>query len=70
MSETYFVTGKEERKLALFTYLETHVGLLSWCNVFSSLCYFNDRDIVVVALKEKGQLLFYNLLGEIAEFLR
>ena len=36
----------------IITYLETHMSLLTRCNVLSSLCDFNDGDIVVVALYE------------------
>jgi hypothetical protein len=38
--------------VGIITYLETHMSLLTRCNVFSSLCDFNDGDIVVVALYE------------------
>jgi hypothetical protein len=40
------------KELADVTYLESHVGFLSGCNIFSSLGNFNDRDIVIVASEE------------------
>jgi hypothetical protein len=36
--------------VVIFTYLETHMSLLTRCNILSSLCNFYDGDIVVVAL--------------------
>ncbi len=43
------------------TYLETHVGLLARCNVFSSLSNLNNRDVVVVALETMMSVMEYLL---------
>jgi len=45
-----FVTGIGGNMVVIFTYLETHMSLLTRCNVLSTLWDFNDGDIVVMAL--------------------
>ena len=43
--------------VAIITYLETHMSLLTRCNVFSTLGDFNDGDIVVMALHKNDKTL-------------
>ena len=65
-----FVTGNGGKKMVvIITYLETHMSLLTRCNILSSLCNFYDGDIVVVALYKMMKLSIY-LLGGIIVFSR
>lgn len=46
----FFVTGIGGKMAVIITYLETHMSLLTRCDVLSTLWDFNDGDIVVMAL--------------------
>ena len=49
-AECFFVTGNGGKMVDIITYLETHMSLLTRCDVLSTLWDFNDGDIVVMAL--------------------
>lgn len=55
--------------VVIITYLETHMSLLTRCNVLSTLRNFNDGDIVVMALHTNDETVSY-LLVKIAMFLK
>ena len=68
-AECFFVTGNGGNKVVIITYLETHMSLLTGCDVLSTLWDFNDGDIVVMALNENDETVSYLLWGIIV-FLR
>lgn len=68
-AECFFVTGNGGNMVVIITYLETHMSLLTRCNVLSTLRNFNDGDIVVMALHTNDETVSY-LLVKIAMFLK